>query len=169
MSCSKNAVSVSHSIQLLIHIPLLFLSLTGFFMLFMGLFLAWTTWSIYRSISQKQIFQHPVFQPDCYHSGGVERREGRQTQLSNQQEAPAQRPMQRPSGSTKKTNNKNLPHNSSNSPRKASRGSSKSDVETGNMKKSNKRPSTTQKKKGPPKQSMAKKKKPTKNKSPNIV
>jgi hypothetical protein len=42
----------------------------GFFMLFLGLFMAWTTWSLYRTIENKQIFHHPVFAPDCYRLDG---------------------------------------------------------------------------------------------------
>jgi hypothetical protein len=42
----------------------------GLFMLFLGLFMAWTTWSLYRTIENKQIFHHPVFAPDCYRLDG---------------------------------------------------------------------------------------------------
>jgi hypothetical protein len=60
----------------------------GFFMLFLGIFLLWTTWSLYQSISSEQIGHHPVFRPDCYHPQ-------RTTNLS-QSAPPTQRSMNRP-------------------------------------------------------------------------
>lgn len=35
-------------------------------MLFLGIFLLWTTWSLYKTVESQQIEQHPIFRPDCY-------------------------------------------------------------------------------------------------------
>jgi hypothetical protein len=112
-------------------------------MLFLGLFMAWTTWSMYRSISNRQIFQHPIFNPDCYHIDGVERQHV-QTHLSA---PPAQRKMKRPNGSI--TKSKKQPHMKQ-----------KGDIETGNPPKPSTKKNNEKKNK---KKSAAKKPSPKKN------
>ena len=38
----------------------------GITILIIGLFLLWTTYNLYRSITSDQIIHHPIFAPDCY-------------------------------------------------------------------------------------------------------
>jgi hypothetical protein len=38
----------------------------GLFLLFIAIFVLWTSWSLYNMVKQKTIDQHPIFQPDCY-------------------------------------------------------------------------------------------------------
>ena len=94
-------------------------------MLFMGIFLLWTTWSLHKTIESQQIIYHPIFRPDCYHPN-------RTTNLS-QSEPPARESMNRPRNSQKQQQSR-PPNN-------------KSDVEMGNT--PSKTPTSSQKKKKP--------------------
>jgi hypothetical protein len=39
----------------------------GFLMLFIGLFVLYTSWSMWKVIQSKTVLSHPIFKPDCYH------------------------------------------------------------------------------------------------------
>ena len=40
----------------------------GLFYLLIGVFVLWTSWSLYSMIKNGSIGTHPIFQPDCYHN-----------------------------------------------------------------------------------------------------
>lgn len=74
-------------------------------MLFIGVFLLWTTWSLHKTIESQQIIYHPIFRPDCYHPN-------RATNLS-QSVPPTRESMNRPRNSNKQQQQQR-PSNSNN-------------------------------------------------------
>jgi hypothetical protein len=144
----------------------------GLFLLLIGLFVLYTSWTLYAMVKAKTIHQHPIFQPDCYKGRSTGRTNLSDPVSEKQGSPPSPRassnkplPKRGDQPSPRASRNKPLPKRGS----QQNRPNNQRDVEMGNTQPStnkpaakhppNKQPSSSGAEKNAPKQSGAPKKK----------